>query len=719
MNSIFTFLRIGFITNIILLLATVVNAQNLFLEAPAIKNYGGNKLVSPVNYMGQVLPNNDLLFANKNGVLKYDGTQWSIIPIKDSLDVISILYKDDIIYVGSDNEFGYLKSKMDGEYEYVSFKSYYNRREKTDKFFQIVAVGEDIYFQTDGTIFRWDGSAMHSIPLKAAYIFNLEGTLYASAFDEGIAIIENDEVKFVNHSFKFKEDAAFNIIKEPSANEYKIYTGENGIYYFNSTNYTTQPIKSQVSTLLKKDGYYSGVKFLDSLQVASTWDGGIVIFNNNGDVLSFIDKSKGITGKFLREVFVDHRNKIWVTSDVGISEIYWQKFDTLSIALTKLNEFRVEDKDRLNSDKMDSSIVENASILFNFSTPGFNQDEVEYSHKLQGGNGTWSKWEPYHIREYTQLKGGDYTFSVKSRTITGIETQPISVSFKVHIPWHKTITAYILYFLGVLLILGLITWARTLKLNITNKRLEHIVNKRTKELLDKSEDLEASNKELRTKNFELDQFVYRSSHDLIAPLKSLKGLIYIAKSEDPGKSQTEYLDHMETSVIKLEDFINSIIDFTTNVNTPRKLIDVDINGVLDEIINELKYFGDAEKVTLTRQLDLPNIQCDPKRLKIVMSNLITNCLKYHNYDQPNPFINVKAYKKNSQVIIEVEDNGLGIKPELLNNIFDMFFRASDKSEGSGLGLYIVKDTVAKIGGVINVSSKYGKGTTFSIILNNE
>ena len=120
---------------------------------------------------------------------------------------------------------------------------------------------------------------------------------------------------------------------------------------------------------------------------------------------------------------------------------------------------------------------------------------------------------------------------------------------------------------------------------------------------------------------------------------------------------------------------------------------------------------------LIRTLGEPIVFSDYKRLKIIFSNLISNSVKYHNYNQSNPYIEIKSYKKDDKIFIEIIDNGQGIKAELVEHIFEMFYRASDSSEGSGLGLYIVKDTVDKINGELKVDSTYGKGTTFTLIIN--
>ena len=113
--------------------------------------------------------------------------------------------------------------------------------------------------------------------------------------------------------------------------------------------------------------------------------------------------------------------------------------------------------------------------------------------------------------------------------------------------------------------------------------------------------------------------------------------------------------------------------------------------------------------------DSVEVQSDAYRLKVVFSNLISNAIKYHDLAKDKPYILISC-DKNHGYHINVEDNGIGIPEEHQSKIFDMFYRAHDRSEGSGLGLYIVKETLTKIGGQISVASEHGKGSTFSITL---
>jgi signal transduction histidine kinase len=109
-----------------------------------------------------------------------------------------------------------------------------------------------------------------------------------------------------------------------------------------------------------------------------------------------------------------------------------------------------------------------------------------------------------------------------------------------------------------------------------------------------------------------------------------------------------------------------------------------------------------------------NIYSDKGRLSIVLNNLVDNAIKYHRHSHPGKYVAIKTVEENNHVIIQVIDNGQGIPLQAQDKIFDMFYRASENSKGSGLGLYIVKEMVERIGGEIFLKSELGEGTTFSI-----
>lgn len=225
------------------------------------------------------------------------------------------------------------------------------------------------------------------------------------------------------------------------------------------------------------------------------------------------------------------------------------------------------------------------------------------------------------------------------------------------------------------------------------------------------------NRDLQKVNSELDSFVYRVSHDLRAPLTSILGLISLMKMETNHEKVGEYIDLQEKSIQKLDLFIKEIMNLSRNSRLGITVSQIDFIGLLDEIFEGLNYTKASEKInriiTISESL---SFYTDRQRLSIILNNLISNSLKYANPYEESPFVKVNVYEEKDDCIIEVSDNGIGISEVYLPKIFEMFFRATQEFNGSGLGLYIVKETVEKLKGKITVKSKMRQSTTFRVRL---
>jgi len=224
--------------------------------------------------------------------------------------------------------------------------------------------------------------------------------------------------------------------------------------------------------------------------------------------------------------------------------------------------------------------------------------------------------------------------------------------------------------------------------------------------------------ELRKTNFELDSFVYRASHDLRAPLRSVLGLASIIKIEDVEEKRDEYLNLITKSINKLDKFISDLTDFSRNTRITITIEPIDFQALVLESMENLKYMDGANRVNLN--LNVKNetaLYSDVPRLNIILQNLLSNAIKYQSYERESK-INIDLTITENQINLIISDNGKGIKIEYLRRIFEMFFRASEDSYGSGLGLYITKQVIERLNGSIVVSSEYGKGTTFAIMLPN-
>jgi PAS domain S-box-containing protein len=231
--------------------------------------------------------------------------------------------------------------------------------------------------------------------------------------------------------------------------------------------------------------------------------------------------------------------------------------------------------------------------------------------------------------------------------------------------------------------------------------------------------LHEKNDELKKINAELDRFVYSASHDLRAPLSSLLGLVNVTKLENNDPELNNYLDLMKTSVHKLDELIRDIIYFSRNARLDLSPEPIHFKNLAWETINNLKYLPSGSAIeTEVEVAPYFNFYSDPKRLRILFNNLISNAFRYHDLSKPAPYIKVNIHFDLNKAIIEIIDNGKGIHPEHIDNIFEMFYRATEDSQGSGLGLYIVKETVEKLRGQIRVHSVPREGTTFVLEIPN-
>lgn len=231
------------------------------------------------------------------------------------------------------------------------------------------------------------------------------------------------------------------------------------------------------------------------------------------------------------------------------------------------------------------------------------------------------------------------------------------------------------------------------------------------------ERIKKQNRMLEKTNLELDNFVYSASHDIRSPLTSILGLINIASKAEEKKDIEECLDLMKSRVHRLDEFIEDILDFSRNLRLDKKLQEINLYYFIDEILRNHD-FGDQFKKLDVRVSVLSDFEVisDPLRLRVILKNLLSNASKFSNLRNESPWLRISALRVDGNFQLIIEDNGQGIREALQGKIFDMFYRASEKSKGSGLGLYIVNEMTDKLNGNIKVRSVYGEGSQFIIEL---
>lgn len=252
-------------------------------------------------------------------------------------------------------------------------------------------------------------------------------------------------------------------------------------------------------------------------------------------------------------------------------------------------------------------------------------------------------------------------------------------------------------------------------------RLMSKTEEQMREIKLKSRQLKQRNKQLRKLNKEQDHFLYSTAHDLRSPLTSLAGLVHLMRIENKAPEMVHYFDKMEKSISRQEDFIEQIASFSKNKILKIKPEPLDLQKIFNDTFEHHLYMAGATRIKREVIVENPNnisIWSDYNRMLVLFNNLISNAIRYSDPQKPNSFITVHITVWRDEIVVKFSDNGIGISQQHLDKIFDMFYRAHDDSKGTGLGLFILQETVRKMNGSVLVESAAGAGTVFTLTLPN-
>ncbi len=224
---------------------------------------------------------------------------------------------------------------------------------------------------------------------------------------------------------------------------------------------------------------------------------------------------------------------------------------------------------------------------------------------------------------------------------------------------------------------------------------------------------------LRESNAELEEFAYRTSHDLRSPLVSSLRLLEIAQQAietgDEGTLTTS-LDHVTQSLRKLETLVADILKLARAKNGPEEITEVDIPAVISESLTSLKHLDGFERLSVHRNIQAKTVRTRASRVSLIVENLLSNAIKYQDPESEEPFIRISSDWNGDAFELVVEDNGRGIPEHQRHKLFRMFMRFHTRvSFGSGLGLYMMKKSAEALGGTIQYQAlQSGSRFTLSI-----
>jgi signal transduction histidine kinase len=454
----------------------------------------------------------------------------------------------------------------------------------------------------------------------------------------------------------------------------------------------------------------TSVEVLDNENVLFSNSFGLFRLSTKTGEYWLYDENTGLPSNTITDhgIYVAPDKKVWIGSSFGIAHATGSLLEDRRTKMPYCVDARVNGNTARFVDGV--TAPHGSFVTLRFSPVSFPENRVSIQWRFSGEK-RWKSLQSSQL-ELSNMLHGKYKIEFRAKKNTGLTwSRENSVSLIIQPPYWKKPQ----FVLAVLLLIVFIAWASyAISAVIMNRRKQYL----EKQINDRTQELQQANDELKQRNAELDRFVYSASHDLSAPLKSILGLIRVSKMDTPPEGHLEYLNMMERSVHKLELFIQEVVTYSRNARMPLNYEAFEFEPFVRGLLQDHEYAENYERIKFTIEDSLgTKIISDMTRMKIIMNNLLSNAIKFHWLeDGRNPVVNISICREHNHYILKVSDNGRGIQEHHIKRIFEMFYRAAEDAQGSGLGLYILKESVLKLGGTVEAHSKPEQGTTFTIKL---
>lgn len=352
----------------------------------------------------------------------------------------------------------------------------------------------------------------------------------------------------------------------------------------------------------------------------------------------------------------------------------------------------------------DDNDLEISFTALNYINPKGNR----LKYKLVGLETIWRVTSNDLTAKYYNIPPGSYEFVVHASNNDGI-WNVIGKRMKIVIlpPWWKTWWFYTSVLVGILALVYTIYHIRVTSLQRYHNQLEN--------------EIESKTKELSESNANLKILLYKTSHDVRGPLKSLSTLAQLGLNESSDPTSQTYLTHIFNSSKKIETIVEDLLTVTNpNLGKDIKVIKNFETFVTDTIVS-LNHIKGADRIKITYHISNKSKEfytCH-KSLSSIIQNLIENPIKYQDYKKIESFLRINFEIDDQRAVLTFEDNGIGIPQASHSKIFDMFYRAHNIATGSGLGLYITKVVVDRLKGNIEFNSLEGHGSKFVVTIPNQ
>jgi ligand-binding sensor domain-containing protein/signal transduction histidine kinase len=545
-----------------------------------------------------------------------------------------------------------------------------------------------------------------------------EGNLWIGTFD-GLCRYLPETDNFKSYRFDMNNKSAdknyINDIFEDSQGHLWIATGGGGLILFNShtdtfEDYTIEDGLSNntISSILEDDR--------SNLWLSTS--NGLTKFNTaskRGVPYTIKDGAPSVT-YFLASKYKDESGKLYFGTNKGYLLI-----NPLMSAINKiippvvLTEIKLAhsvvhaggkdstlNKHISETKKISLSYDQNAFTI-EFAALNFNNSKKnKYAFKLEGFDKAWNYVGDQRTATYTNLNPGSYIFRVRGSNNDEVwNKEGTFIEITIIPPLWLTWWFVTLEIIGSLIFLYLLYWFRSKSIRNKNLLLEKVVRRRTQEL--------------KESNDRLETFIYKASHDIKGPLKSIIGLTTVGEKDVSDPVALNYFQHILKSTKKLDLLLSDLLQLTKVKKVVLQKEKINFREMISEAMSSFENLPGYDKMKFNIEINqTSDFYSDKKLLSSIIQNLIENPIKYKDESKEFCKLNVKVIVKDGEAELIFADNGLGIPEEYQTRIFDMFFKVNDNSFGTGLGLYIVKTTIEKLEGSIRLESSAGVGSTFYI-----
>ncbi len=439
---------------------------------------------------------------------------------------------------------------------------------------------------------------------------------------------------------------------------------------------------------------------------------------HNNKMLNHYDATNGlVSNEINRSALVfDHNNRLWIGCHEGLT-LYNPYLDNpvklpplVQVDQVRVNGLVLKEADTVYID-YDKRNIEFVFSAFSF----YNEASINFQYKLAGLDSDWKHIGNYGQRSvlYNNLRPGFYRFHVRARESQNEWSQTASTgTIAMKAPFYFSYWFLLLCLIAFIALVAMIT--NYLNQKKLAAKLDQKLQEKMKEVLDSQQELSRQNEELNMLNNQLDSFAYSVSHDLRGPIASSLGLINLLKL-DKGNEE-KYFGLIERSMLRMEKVVTDVLEVSRNSRTEVLFKEFNLIELVNDIIEAQKHREEAQNISFRVKAQDEIITTDRRRLSVILTNLIANAIAYSDNRKPSKVVEVIYEKRDGLQVITVTDNGIGIAPEYINSLYKMFYRATESSQGSGLGLYIAEQTVKRINGHITVASAVGKWTKFKVVI---